>query len=271
MTGRGRTLRLRQRLSQRDLAILLSLRQLRLLTGQQLQRLHFADGHRPTQARKTRAALKRLSELGVIVRLARRMGGLHAGSDGYVIGLSGLGFAVLDASHSGSGRRHRRVNDTKPAFQDHVLAVSDLYVQLTEDDRAGHSELLEFAAEPEAWRHFSGSGGQRVTLKPDAYVRLGVGDYELAAFIEQDMDTESTPTIARKLGVYINYWRSGLEQRARDVFPLVWWLVPDTNRLSELSRTIRRVPEDARQLFKVALTSHAATQLTQLPDKGGAL
>ncbi|WP_158840576.1 replication-relaxation family protein [Saccharothrix deserti] len=270
MSARGRAARLRERLSERDLAILRDLDRLRLLSGQQLRRLHFAAGDPTTQARKTRATLRRLAELDIIVRLERRVGGVRAGSEGFVIGLSGWGYAVLDLDED-RGRRHRRVVETKPAFQAHLLAISELYVRLVEHVRQSEDELLEFVGEPDAWRRFTGFGGQAITLKPDAFLRLGVEDYELAAFIEQDMATESLPTIGRKLDVYAAYWQSGDEQRAHEVFPKVWWLVPTHGRLEAITRAIRQLPHDARALFAICLTADAVASLTQVPaTEGGA-
>jgi hypothetical protein len=51
---------MRPKLSDRDIAILAELRLLRLLTGGQLRRLFFGTGDPVTQARKARAAVKRL-------------------------------------------------------------------------------------------------------------------------------------------------------------------------------------------------------------------
>ncbi len=270
MSGRGgRAAHLRDKLSDRDIEILGDLDDLRLLTGEQVRRLHFATGDPATQARKVRATLKRLDELGVIIRLARRLGGVHSGSDGFVVGLSGWGQAVLDIGTNGA-RRHRRVIETKPAFQAHLLAINELYVQLVEHHYKGTSDLIEFAAEPTSWRRFGGIGGQAVTLKPDAFIRLGVQDYELAAFIEQDMATESLPTIHRKLGLYVDYWRTGQEQHRHSVFPRVWWLVPTARRLAAIAQTIRRLPHEARALFAVCPTADAVQHLTQLPTQGGA-
>ncbi|MGQ0717787.1 MAG: replication-relaxation family protein [Pseudonocardiales bacterium] len=48
---------------------------------------------------------------------------------------------------SGASRR-----DTKPAFQDHVLAVAELYVQLVEIAREDVAEVLVSEAEPACWR-----------------------------------------------------------------------------------------------------------------------
>jgi hypothetical protein len=247
----------------------MSLREFRLMTGAQLRRLYFPGGHPVTQARKTRAALQRLTELQVVVRLQRRVGGVRAGSEGHVYGLSGLGFAVLDLDQQ-AARRHRGVAETKLAFQSHVLAVSELAVGLVERATTGACVIEELRAEPGCWRWFDGIGGRRV-LKPDAYVRLDVAGYELSAFCEVDLDTESLPTIGRKLSVYIDYWRTGIEQRRHGVYPRVWWLVPDLARLQAIAHAIRRVPAEARELFTVALAGQAVALLTQLPSpEGGA-
>lgn len=262
MSGQGRARRLAERLSSRDLAILASLRELRFLSAQQIGRWH-VDGDQPiTHGRKTRATLQRLVELGAVVRLQRRIGGIRAGSQGYVYGLSGLGQAVLDLGHE-PARRHRRVIEGKPAFQDHTLAVGEMCVELVEHCRRSRAELLEVAAEPRCWRRFPGLLGQVVTLKPDAYVRLGIGSYEVSAFVEVDLDTESQPTIARKLDLYASYWRSGLEQRRHGVFPLTWWLVPDHARREAIARTIGRLTLDTRSLFTVCRFTQFAGLVTQ--------
>jgi hypothetical protein len=269
MSGRLRAARLRPQLSDRDMAILTMLRALRLLTGGQLRRLFFADGDPVTQARKARAAVKRLIDLGVILRLARRIGGMRSGSDVQVIGLTGLGHAVL-AFGTNAPARGRSIIDRKPAFQDHLLAVNELYVCLREQSRLGAVELLDFQAEPVCWRRFSGIGGQLVTLKPDAFVQLGIGEYEINAFIEQDQDTESLPTIARKCSVYLDYYRTGQEQHHHGVFPLVWWLVPHVKRRDAILTEIRRLPAETHPLFVVCLAADAIPLLTQLPAEGGA-
>jgi hypothetical protein len=258
-----------ERLSARDLAILESLQVMRLMSGEQLGRLHVEGDHPATHARKTRAALQRLTTLELVVRLRRRIGGMRAGSNGLIYGLSGLGQAVLELGQDDS-RRHRRMSETKPAFQNHTLAVAETYVQLVERARTGRAELLDFASEPQCWRRFSGMAGQIITLKPDAFVRLGVSGYEVSAFLEMDLDSESLPTISRKLGVYVAYWRSGTEQHRHGVMPKTWWLVPNAARLAAIRRTIQRLPAEARELFAVCLIAEAADQLTHVPAEGGA-
>jgi len=262
----GRAARLRARLGERDLAVLNSLAKLRLLTGRQVQRLHVADGSPLTRARRARTLLQRMTDLRLVVRLARRIGGIRAGSDGHLYGLSGLGQAVLGVSGP-LGRRRRSMWETKPWFQDHTLAISELYVRLVEISREGAAELLAFDAEPSCWRRFTGIGGQRVVLKPDASVCLGLGEYEQRAFIELDLDSEHLPTVAGKCQRYVAYWQSGQEQRDHGVFPRVWWLVPSEPRLAGIAGVIRRLTQEAQGLFTVVPSHEAAQLLTQPPPR----
>ncbi|GAA4550027.1 replication-relaxation family protein [Amycolatopsis samaneae] len=269
MSGRERARRLAPDLSDRDLAILQALRDMRLMTGAQLGRLHVSAATPTTQARKTRAVLQRLTRLGLLIRLERRIGGIRSGSDGMIYGLSGLGHAVLDLGQE-TARRHRRRLEGKPPFQDHVLAVAETYVQLVERTRTGRAELLEFAAEPRCWRRFNGMAGDLVILKPDGFVRVEVGDYEISAFLEVDRDTENMTRIARKLDAYRAYFNSGTEQERFGVFPKTWWLVPRPARAEALARQLARLPNEHQALFTVCLASDAADRLIEVPTEGGA-
>lgn len=257
----GRVGRLRARLGNRDLETLESLGKLRLATGDQLQRLHVADGSTATRARRARALLQRLADMKLVVRLGRRVGGVRAGSSGYVYGLSGHGQAVLAIDGPMGGRR-RRVWETSPSFQDHVLDVAEVYVRLVEAERTGNAELLAFDTEPAAWRTFPGIGGQAVTLKPDAYARLVVGEFEHSTFIEVDRGTESVPTLIRKMGVYVAYWRSGIEQAEHEVFPRVLWLANSNRSVLGITRALRQVPADAQHLFHATFLDGAVPVLT---------
>jgi len=154
-----------------------------------------------------------------------------------------------------------------PSFQDHVLAVAETNVTLVDAERSGRIELLQFEAEPPCWRSFSGPGGQTVLLKPDAYLRLAIGELEHSAFVEVDLGTESAPTIARKCGVYAAYWRTGLEQGRRGVFPMVLWLVRDTARRARIATVVAGLPAEVRALFRVALITHVVEAITDA--KGG--
>lgn len=266
--GGGRVLALRRKLSVRDVAVLSSLARLRLMTGGQVQRVHVSEGSTATRPRRTRSLLKRLHDLKLIVRLSRTIGGIRSGSTGFVYGLSGLGQAVLDMQGPYEKRR-RRTWETKPYFQDHVLAVAELYVRILEVTHKGGTEVLTFDAEPACWRRFMGTGGEPVILKPDAFVRVAVGDIERSAFVEVDLATESPNTVLRKCQVFATYWRSGVEQQRHGVFPRVLWLVPDERRRERLSDVVRHVSAEAQALFSVHCFWDGARLLTA-PDGGAA-
>jgi hypothetical protein len=270
MTARGTAAlaaRLRRELGERDKDVLGSLQRVKILTTDQLTRLHFTDNSSSTQARRCRATLRRLCDLRLTIKLGRTVGGVRAGSSGALFGLTGLGLAVLEVSTA--QRQRRTIWEAKPYFQDHLLAVSEVYVRAVQTCRNNPAELLAFDAEPACWRRFTGTGGEPITLKPDAFVRIGVGDYELASFVEIDLGTESLPTIRRKCQVYLRYWRSGLEQQRHGVFPRVVWLVPDERRRQGITEVLRRLPRDAHRLFTVELVSDGSATLTTLPDTSG--
>lgn len=246
--------RLRQRLSERDLSLLTALQRVRLLSLRQIQRLLVVDGSPSARTRRAQLLMSRLTKLGVVVRLSRVIGGIRAGSSGYIYGLSALGQAVINATGPLGGRR-RRVWESKPYFQDHMLEVSELYVQAVEQHRRGDGDLLAFDAEPAAWRHFTGPDGELVVLKPDAYVRVGMTIVERSAFVEVDLTTEGLPTIQRKNARYIEYWRSGIEEQRRGVFPKVVWLVQTEQRRERIARAIRKLSAETQALFDVGLLS----------------
>jgi hypothetical protein len=91
-------------------------------------------------------------------------------------------------------------------------------------------------------------------------VRLGAGAIEHSSFIEVDLTTETLPTIQRKSQRYIDYWRSGMEQQWRGVFPKVVWLVQNEQRAERITSVTRKLASDAQALFDVGLLD-AATQL----------
>lgn len=236
-----------ERLSERDQAILDSLKALRLLSARQVERLHFLEGSALTQARRARKTLARLHEAGLLHRLERRVGGTYGGSSGFIYGLSAGGQRLMRASGPAGGTRRRRPWEPSAMFQDHVLAVSELFVHLKEAERSGRLELLDFVAEPYCWRGFTGAGGSRTTLKPDAFVALARGEFEQLTFVEVDLGTEGPATLRSKLETYLDHARSGVEQARHGVYPRVVFLAPDEARVRKITETLkptlRRTPE----------------------------
>lgn len=264
---RARARTLLSRLSARDHAILGDLARFRLMSGRQLQQLHVVSDQPTTAARRTRAVLHRLSSLGVVVRLERRIGGIQAGSEGHVYGLSGLGRAVL--TQTGVTVHGRTTWETKPAFQDHLLAIGELYVGLRQLERQARLELLDFETEPDAWRSFAGPSGEALPVKPDAVAAVGIGELEQVAFVEIDCGTESLPTIARKCQRYLAYWRSGVEQHRSGLFPRVWWLTHTARRKQRLRTVVDQLARDEQPLFAVGLAGDGPRLLAGLAAPGG--
>lgn len=261
MAGYLTTARLRERaarLSPRDGAVLEQVAGLRFVSGAQLTRLCFADAETAAaNARAARRALLRLTRLAALNRLPRAVGGVRSGSDGFVYYLGPVGQYVAAARGWQPERRRRRSLSPGTLFVRHALAVAELHARLSEGDRSRRFELLELTAEPACWRSYAGVGSQRVVLKPDSYVRLGVGQYEDSYFCEVDLGTEGTAAVGRQLAHYVSYYRQGREQEVRGVFPRVLWLAMTAERVGVLTDCVSRLPAARRGLFQIAAFDEA--------------
>lgn len=242
-------------LSSRDLAVLKTVSELRFLTGSQVTRWHFADRgeDRVAAARAARRALLRLVRLDCLARLPRRVGGVRAGSAGFVYSLGRAGYAVAVKERWQPEGSRRRSQAPGTLFLSHTLKVAELHTRVTLADRAGTFELLELAAEPACWRSYGGVGGSdQKTLKPDSLIRLAAGEWEFASFIEVDQATEGSRALRRQLLAYLDYHRTGLEQDRQGVFPRVLWATPDATRAAVIRAVIGELPKADRVLFAVA-------------------
>jgi len=243
--------RTRESLSQRDLAVLTSLAQLRLATSRHLEALHYLGAATPlTAARKARRALRRLVDQGLIRRLERQIGGLHAGSAAYVYALTDRGQRLLELPGS-----RRRAGEPAWPFVAHTLAIADLFVALhqaaTTATALREIELLDIQAEPACWRSWTNLGGGRELLRPDLYLAVGIGADELRWFVEVDRGTEHRPALTRKCRAYQAYYEAGVEQARDGVFPRVAWMVPDGGRAELLQQIITADHGLTGQLFAV--------------------
>lgn len=249
----GRLAQLEAGVSARDRAIVETLDRLRVATTRQLARLHFADLTRASAARQAPRTLRRLQALRVVRCLDRRLGGVRAGSRAAIWALDTAGQRLASASGPAGGAHPRRPWTPGLAFLAHRLAVSECYVGLVEATHSGPAELLEFTTEPACWRRFASPYGGTGWLKPDAFIRVALGDYECGAFLELDRDTESAPTLGRKLATYRRYWESGREQARRGYFPHVVVAVPDEARKAVAVELCGRQPAEAWPLFRVVV------------------
>jgi hypothetical protein len=254
-----------RQLGQRDRLVARLVSRLSLMSGGQLRQLCFeenANGRSDGQV--ARRALLRLTRLGVLARLDRRIGGIKGGSDGFVYRLGPVG-QRLDRCWSDQPEDRGRVRPEPGArFVDHRLSVSELYVQLATAARQGQvaqPELLEFQAEPDCWRTFIGPTQMPTMLKPDAFVRLGVGAQELWWFVEIDLGTVSQRARAAQAEVYRAYWRSGA---SGELMPRVLWLGND-QRTVERARIAIGPAGEPVGLFVVGMIADAVELATAIP------
>jgi hypothetical protein len=262
VTGR-RLAQLERSLSTRDRAIVCTLDTLRVATTEQLKRLHFADLTELSAARQAPRVLRRLAAERVVCCLERRLGGVRAGSAAAVWALDTAGQKLASACGPAGGPEPRRPWTPGLSFLAHRLAVVDSYVALVEAERAGRCELLDFEAEPLSWRRFASPHGGWTQLKPDAFVRLAIGDFERGAFVEVDRATEATTTVGRKLGCYRRYWESGREQERRGYFPQVVFAVPDRRRKAALVELCGHEPAESWPLYRVVLAGELVPTLLE--------
>jgi hypothetical protein len=246
----ARLLELGASLGDRERELIRTISKLRLVTNAQAAVLLGSD-QTSTAARIARRALARLTDLGVVARLDRRVGGIRAGSAGYIYYLGPAGQRLI-AYWDGQGLTRGRFRpEPGGRFVRHRLAVSDLYIQALQAERDGLLDLLAFDAEPDCWRTFGdGFGGMR-TLKPDAFARIGLGAYEDRYFIEVDLASESRSVIANKARAYLDYFNSGHEQQAHGVFPRALILTTNEERRAALVDTCSRLPAEAWRLFTI--------------------
>jgi len=208
-------------------------------------------------ARAVRRTLAGLTGLGVLARLERRVGGVRAGSAGYVYYLGPVGQRLV-AYWDGRGLvRGRFRPEPGGRYVRHRLAVSELYVRLVLADREGELDLLTFDAEPDCWRRSLDGFGGSVLLKPDAFVRVGVGAYEERCFVEVDLGTESRSVISSKVRAYLDYFHAGVEQAESGVFPRVLLLTNSEARRAALVDVVARLPAEHWALFTVATLDRA--------------
>lgn len=254
---------LERSLDPREQAIIDTLDRLRVATTEQLKRLHFADLTPRSAARQAPKVLARLAEQRVTCKLERQLGGVRAGSRAAVwsLDLAGQRLAPSACGPAGNYRR-RRPWTPSLTFIAHRLAVSECFVSLTERCRSGADELLDFEAEPLSWRRYTSPYGGASILKPDAFCRVAVGDFERGAFVEIDRATESRSTLATKLRAYRTFWETGREQERRGYFPRVVFAVPDEDRKEAVVDLFAAQPEETWPLWQVVLAGDLVAALT---------
>lgn len=230
------------RLSARDISLLDLLAEHRFLTTHHLQAFCFHDhSTHASAARTARRVLTRLARESLVERMARRVGGMRAGSDAHVWRITSVG-QRLRALRIGTGSSVR-VRTPSARFVEHYLAVADVRLQIVDAERRGLLSISRVQIEPICWQSYTGRGGNRETLKPDlaaVTTPSEAREYEDHWYIEVDRATESIPTVLKQCHAYEDCRRSGLVQDERGVFPLIVWVVPTERRATNVRNGIRR-------------------------------
>lgn len=260
---------IRYRLSSRDIAIIETVAQHRLLSSRQIEALHFDRNAASAAGRIARDVLGRLRGMRLLGTLDRHIGGTHGGSRGAVHYVDVVGDRLL---RDRPGRAARRPHEPTERFVRHTLAVADAHVELISAHCRGALELVESSVEPASWRTHTGVGGARLTLKPDLSAETATDDdYVHAWFIEIDLGTESIPTLLRKCRDYEAYRQTGIEQDRHGSFPLVVWSITHRDpakadsRRQALADVIARDRHLPSALFRIV----APEQLLPLIRNGG--
>jgi hypothetical protein len=243
--------RLMETLSDRDWAVIESVVRLRLVSGLQLERLHFADLALRSRSVKRWQVLKRLTDARVLIPFERRVGTARQGSAklSYALDSAGQQLARLRAYRSGGGRP-RRPRAPGERFLGHALAVTELYVTLVELSRLRRFTFVDFEVEL-AWS--DGLGGW---LRPDALVKLSYSTTTDYWWYEADLATESPRTMRGKLANYLDFVERG--QLGPDgIVPRVLVGVPTAQRRLVVQRIVHSLPSPAEVMFMVTLLPEA--------------
>ena len=240
-------------LTTQDIQILYFLNQARYTTTSQLARLFYSDSDKPeTAIRRANFTAQRLLKAGLVSHLKRRIGGVRKGSASYVWQITFQGLKLLKGQDETIVLRYKNHYEPSQHHVEHTLAVTEIFIKTMETVRNSKKLSLEaFSFEPNSWRSYQKLSGLGMTLKPDAYLELVSQEYEDHYFIELDRSTESLARIVNTCKKYIEYYRSGVEQRQHGVFPFVLWIVPDDKRKPAISKAIQTELYNFWELFTV--------------------
>jgi len=243
--SRERLARITSELTPRDRELVAFLARVKLATGTQLHRAIWTDESEAGQ-RSARRALARLVAWRVLARLERRQGGLGRGSDSWTYALDTAGQRLL--GEAGARRPHL----PRPAMWAHVLLGTEVAVTLAEALRGTDRTIANWQGEPECWRTFTGAHGERVILKPDAFVEVGSPEFSDVAFLEVDTGSQSRTVIRAKLAAYQRYAATGLEQKAQGgIFPLTVFVTVTAERQALLVDLLADLPSTVWPMFAV--------------------
>lgn len=235
------------------------------LSSLQVARLVFAGVESSASFDRTpRRVLHRLFKAKTITRLDRTIGGKQSGSKPYVYQLTKIGYRRIRSLHPAS----IKVPPSAPSrlFIEHTIAIAEIGVRLIEAQRAEQLKILSLETEPLCWRTYMTLYGDVRVLKPDLFVALSAGDYDIFAFIEVDRGTESLATVLKKCVQYQEYMSSGSEQVKHGLFPYIVWSAHTNTRAQAIKKAIVGDARLNNSLFMVATADTIIASLLADPQ-----
>jgi len=161
-------------------AIIETLSIVRVASSNQLERLHFISGNSVTRRRMCNYTLRRMTNLGLLVRWRRPNGGLGGGSESFCYALDRPG-QLIARPESARRSKHWLYPYPDITYLPHRLAVTEVYVVAHEATAHGFT-LKKYEAEPVCWRQLAWYTSR--TVRPDAYLSLSNGGQIYHWFIE---------------------------------------------------------------------------------------
>lgn len=272
-------------LNERDEALLCDLFLFRVLSREQIQRLHFGSVPRAN------ARLRKLFDFGFVHRhyLALAPWGSPALYFPAIAAVPAIARELERRGlevEPGEIARVCRINKA-PAFLEHTLAVAGFTLDLR-DEVAKHSTLEIDLWLPEVMcRHeyeIEGPRGlTREVFKPDGFVRLAFTDRPArpaktvlaSAFVEIDLGHVSSALFRAKWGAYRRYAQSGLfahgygdTQTAGEPLFRVLVVTTGTLRLSHLKAVVEEAMRECGESAKAPLVEWCFSTAAQVEQQG---
>lgn len=238
---------LSQTLTERDWKILETVNRLRLVTAKQIERMHFSDLKESSRPVVRRRVLKRLSDTHAIIALPRRIGGDRHGSEQKMFALDAAGAQLIEQRYNWKEPLSRNLSVPGAMFYRHRIAVSELFVRLTEAHRQSNDSLVvdDFQAEPACWWPYTYAeirGRKRVPekfLKPDAFVLASLkgSKYVTAFWVEVDLGSEPIWRVRDKVKLYAQFKKSN-QLGPRGIMPAILVTTHTERRRDAIRRAI---------------------------------
>lgn len=220
--------------------------------------------------RQTTRRLNRHRRLRLVDRLERRIGGIRAGSTGYIWHLTEPGHRMLrilhpsSSSDAGSMTRRRRHTSPSYTFLAHTLAITETRLIIQHAIQAAGGSLTLVRTEPDCWRTWLDPGGGTRWLKPDLEVitRTAGGD-EDHWLLEIDLGTENPARLIAKCHDYQTHFNTGVHQARYGYYPQVVWVMNEQRRAEWLRQHIVDDPRLMIALFEVIGSEEGLATIVQ--------